>query len=487
MVASDECYISLGWEVSPVSVLHPDVCGSSRDGVLAVHSLSKRSNLAGYRAGFVTGDPALVADLLAISKQAGMIMPDPVQAAMTAALDDDAHAWQQRQRYVGRRALLRTAFAEAGWTIDHSEAGLYLWATHPAHDCWSAAEWLAAEAGILVAPGELYGPARESARPGGADRHRRADRRRRGAAGRAASLSAAEQRTRSLSRSSGEVPGPEQRRSEGRPRCPGLNLCPVLTGSVRFPTLTRASVVRSSQTGRRIRPSRHKPTAMTRGESTCGMRLGAPRSGRRVSCRCGRGSQWPGSRSWARPSRASPCRARRRGHQGQRDPPTSPPTPTPGTTGTGPTTTSPGSATVTSSALDSTLTDCGAAAKTCFIYTGTIGDIGTFLAISGAKSPQAGVTITGTPSGPLMGGSDVTFFSSSDAASAAGVPASVTGAGVSTTDWVEQFFPSGTTFGPVPPSVTGAGLTAVRRPARTGLTPSATAVGRYPPTATSPA
>jgi succinyldiaminopimelate transaminase len=159
VVASDECYISLGWEVSPVSVLHPDVCGPSRDGVLAVHSLSKRSNLAGYRAGFVTGDPALVADLLAIRKQAGMIMPGPVQAAMTAALDDDAHAVEQRQRYAARRSLLRAAFAEAGWTIDHSEAGLYLWATHPAHDCWSAAEWLAAESGILVAPGELYGAA----------------------------------------------------------------------------------------------------------------------------------------------------------------------------------------------------------------------------------------------------------------------------------------------------------------------------------------
>ena len=75
-----------------------------------------------------------------------MIMPEPVQAAMTAALDDDAHAVEQRQRYADRRALLRAAFAEAGWTIDHSEAGLYLWATHPAHDCWSAAEWLAAEA-----------------------------------------------------------------------------------------------------------------------------------------------------------------------------------------------------------------------------------------------------------------------------------------------------------------------------------------------------
>ena len=159
VVASDECYISLGWEASPVSVLHPDVCGPSPDGVLAVHSLSKRSNLAGYRAGFVTGDPALVADLLAIRKQAGMIMPEPVQAAMTAALDDDAHAFEQRERYAGRRTVLRAALAGAGWTIDHSEAGLYLWATHPARDCWSAAEWLAAEAGILVAPGELYGPA----------------------------------------------------------------------------------------------------------------------------------------------------------------------------------------------------------------------------------------------------------------------------------------------------------------------------------------
>jgi succinyldiaminopimelate transaminase len=159
VVASDECYISLGWEVSPVSALHPDVCGPSRDGVLAVHSLSKRSNLAGYRAGFVTGDPALVADLLAIRKQAGMIMPEPVQAAMTAALDDDAHAFEQRERYAARRTVLRAALAGAGWTIDHSEAGLYLWATHPARDCWSAAEWLAAEAGILVAPGELYGPA----------------------------------------------------------------------------------------------------------------------------------------------------------------------------------------------------------------------------------------------------------------------------------------------------------------------------------------
>jgi succinyldiaminopimelate transaminase len=159
VVASDECYISMGWDAAPVSVLHPSVSGGSHEGLLAVHSLSKRSNLAGYRAGFVTGDPALVADLLAIRKQAGMMMPEPVQAAMTAALEDDAHAREQRARYASRRSVLRGAFEAAGWRIDHSEAGLYLWATHPGHDCWSAIELLAGSAGILVAPGEMYGPA----------------------------------------------------------------------------------------------------------------------------------------------------------------------------------------------------------------------------------------------------------------------------------------------------------------------------------------
>jgi len=156
-VASDECYITLGWDASPVSILHPSVCGGSFEGLLAVHSLSKRSNLAGYRAGFVTGDPALVAALLEIRKQAGLIMPGPVQAAMTAALSDDEHAVAQKERYAARRKVLAAALTDAGWTIDHSEAGLYLWATHPGHDCWSAAELLAS-AGILVTPGELYGP-----------------------------------------------------------------------------------------------------------------------------------------------------------------------------------------------------------------------------------------------------------------------------------------------------------------------------------------
>jgi succinyldiaminopimelate transaminase len=158
VVASDECYIGLGWEASPTSVLHPSVCGGSLDGVLAVHSLSKRSNMAGYRAGFVTGDPALVAQLLAIRKQAGMMVPAPVQAAMAAALSDDAHAVVQRERYAARRSALRAAFTSAGWSVDHSEAGLYLWLTHPSYDGWSAAELLAADCGILVTPGALYGP-----------------------------------------------------------------------------------------------------------------------------------------------------------------------------------------------------------------------------------------------------------------------------------------------------------------------------------------
>jgi succinyldiaminopimelate transaminase len=137
VVACDECYIDLGWEgTPPVSILHPDVCGDTHDGVLAVHSLSKRSNLAGYRAGFVTGDPRIIAELLEVRKHAGMIMPAPVQAAMRAALDDDSGAAEQKERYARRRALLRPALEAAGWRIDHSEAGLYLWAHRPGLGAW---------------------------------------------------------------------------------------------------------------------------------------------------------------------------------------------------------------------------------------------------------------------------------------------------------------------------------------------------------------
>ncbi len=158
VLASDECYIELGWETSPTSVLHPSVRGDSLDGVLAVYSLSKRSNLAGYRAGFVTGDPALIRKLLLIRRQAGMIVPGPVQAAMVTALSDDAHARAQKERYRARRQILAGGLAAAGFRIDHSEAGLYLWATRPGLDCRAACELLATECGILVGPGSMYGP-----------------------------------------------------------------------------------------------------------------------------------------------------------------------------------------------------------------------------------------------------------------------------------------------------------------------------------------
>ncbi|GIH77387.1 succinyldiaminopimelate transaminase [Planobispora longispora] len=157
IVASDECYIELGWEEQPISILHPDVCGGSHEGLLAVHSLSKRSNLAGYRAGFVAGDSALIRRLLEVRKHAGMIVPAPVQAAMAAALDDDAHADEQRARYAARREALRPALEAAGWRIEHSAAGLYLWASN-GEGCWDQVRTLA-EKGILVAPGDFYGEA----------------------------------------------------------------------------------------------------------------------------------------------------------------------------------------------------------------------------------------------------------------------------------------------------------------------------------------
>jgi succinyldiaminopimelate transaminase len=155
VVASDECYLPLGWDASPVSVL--SVCGSRFDGVLAVHSLSKRSNLAGYRAGFVAGDPALVAALLDVRKHGGLIVPAPVQAAMVAALSDESHVEVQRERYAARRGVLAKAFTGAGFAIAHSEAGLYLWVTR-GEPGWSTVDMLAG-LGILAVPGEFYGPA----------------------------------------------------------------------------------------------------------------------------------------------------------------------------------------------------------------------------------------------------------------------------------------------------------------------------------------
>ncbi|MCY7400538.1 MAG: succinyldiaminopimelate transaminase [Nocardioides sp.] len=157
ILVSDECYLECAWDVEPISVLHPDVCGGSHEGILSVHSLSKRSNLAGYRCAFVAGDPTVVRELLAVRKNLGLQMPMPQQRAMIAALDDDAHVDAQHATYAARRVRLRAALEGAGFTIDHSEASLYLWVTRGG-DCWETVSWFA-ERGILVAPGEFYGAA----------------------------------------------------------------------------------------------------------------------------------------------------------------------------------------------------------------------------------------------------------------------------------------------------------------------------------------
>ncbi len=156
VVASDECYLELGRMDRPLSILHEDVCGGRHDNLLAIHSLSKRSNMAGYRAGFVAGDPALIARLLEVRRHAGMMVPAPVQAAMTAALDDDTHADVQAGRYAARRASLAAAVPAAGFRVEHSTAGLYLWLTRD-EDCAASVAALA-DLGILVAPGSFYGP-----------------------------------------------------------------------------------------------------------------------------------------------------------------------------------------------------------------------------------------------------------------------------------------------------------------------------------------
>ncbi len=157
LVASDECYLEMGWTADPVSVLHPDICGGSTEGLLAVHSLSKRSNLAGYRAGFAVGDATAVAVLTEARKHLGLLSPAPVQAALVAALGDEVHVAEQRARYAARREVLLPAVRAAGLRVEHSEAGLYLWATRD-EACWDTVAALA-RVGVLAAPGAFYGEA----------------------------------------------------------------------------------------------------------------------------------------------------------------------------------------------------------------------------------------------------------------------------------------------------------------------------------------
>ncbi|MGN0064627.1 MAG: succinyldiaminopimelate transaminase [Nocardioides sp.] len=159
LLISDECYLECAWDPDnlPVSVLHPDVCGDSHEGILAIHSLSKQSNLGGYRCASVVGDPAVVKELLAVRKNLGLMMPGPQQHAMAAALADDEHVDAQHAVYAARRVRLKAALERAGFRVDHSEAALYLWSTR-GEPCWETVAWLA-ERGILAAPGDFYGPA----------------------------------------------------------------------------------------------------------------------------------------------------------------------------------------------------------------------------------------------------------------------------------------------------------------------------------------
>jgi len=165
VVASDECYAELAWEEpwasrGVPSLLDERVCDGDHTGLLVAYSLSKQSNLAGYRAAMLAGDPALVGAIREIRKHAGMMMPGPVQRAMAAVLDDDAHVAEQRERYRRRRTVLADAVRAAGLRLDpESVAGLYLWARGEAPSA-RIVEALA-RLGILVAPGTFYGPAGE--------------------------------------------------------------------------------------------------------------------------------------------------------------------------------------------------------------------------------------------------------------------------------------------------------------------------------------
>ncbi|MFD8880023.1 succinyldiaminopimelate transaminase [Corynebacterium xerosis] len=198
IVVSDECYLGLDWELEAPSILDPRVCDGDFTGLLAMHSLSKAANLASYRAGWLCGDESLVQDLLALRRHAGLMVPGPIQSAMVASLDDDHSVEVQRGRYGRRRAVLRAAVEGAGFRVDDSDGGLYLWVTRDVGDgraasdqpttdqlttadqptggstaadqptagqptagsaetCRDLVDWFA-DRGILVAPGEFYGP-----------------------------------------------------------------------------------------------------------------------------------------------------------------------------------------------------------------------------------------------------------------------------------------------------------------------------------------
>lgn len=154
LVASDECYVAFTWDGPPRSILQ-----YGNEGVLAVHSLSKRSNLAGNRSGFYCGDTEIVHYLGELRKHAGFMQPGPSQAAAVAALVDDSHVEIQRNRYRHRLELMQRVAALFGSEAELPAGGFYLWAPAPDGDAWAFTRRLANDAGVLVSPGEFYGDA----------------------------------------------------------------------------------------------------------------------------------------------------------------------------------------------------------------------------------------------------------------------------------------------------------------------------------------
>jgi len=161
-VFSDECYAEFTWEGdAAVADQAPGatILASGHEGVVAVHSLSKRSNLAGLRVGFYVGDPELVAYLSEVRKHAGFMVPGPAQAAAVVALGDQREVDLQRDRYRSRLRAMADVLGGLGLDAPLPGGGFYLWVPAPEGDAWGLAERLAAELGVVVSPGEFYGPA----------------------------------------------------------------------------------------------------------------------------------------------------------------------------------------------------------------------------------------------------------------------------------------------------------------------------------------
>ncbi|MGC2486381.1 MAG: aminotransferase class I/II-fold pyridoxal phosphate-dependent enzyme [Acidimicrobiales bacterium] len=152
LIASDECYCEYTWASSPRTILE-----HGSEGVLAVHSISKRSNLAGVRAGFYAGDPDVVRYLRSLRQHAGLMVPGPVQAAVALAYGDDEHVVVQRDRYWSRLEGLAGALESVGVTAPTPEGAFYLWCSNEGMDGWDLATVLAERSGLVVSPGELYG------------------------------------------------------------------------------------------------------------------------------------------------------------------------------------------------------------------------------------------------------------------------------------------------------------------------------------------